>query len=114
MLSVGVGPLSLSIGHLLLVLAFVVALIVGALTGRKEKTPVAGTLADIFLVAMVSGLRKNTPGVTLGSIEEALGRGDYNHITLLRSLDTALANSQKLGDHELPGQRCPRILQFSH
>ena len=54
MLSVGVGPLSLSIGPLLLVLAFVVALIVGALTGRKEKTPVAGTLADIFLVAMVS------------------------------------------------------------
>lgn len=54
MLSVGVGPLSLSIGHLLLVLAFVVALVVGALTGRKEKTPVAGTLADIFLVAMVS------------------------------------------------------------
>ena len=54
MLSVGVGPLSLSIGHLLLALAFVVALIVGALTGRKEKTPVAGTLADIFLVAMVS------------------------------------------------------------
>jgi len=54
MLSVGVGPLSLSIEHLLLVLAFVVALIVGALTGRKEKTPVAGTLADIFLVAMVS------------------------------------------------------------
>lgn len=54
MLSVGVGPLSLSIGHLLLVLAFVVALTVGALTGRKEKTPVAGTLADIFLVAMVS------------------------------------------------------------
>lgn len=54
MISVGVGPLSLSIGHLLLVLAFVVALTVGALTGRKEKTPVAGTLADIFLVAMVS------------------------------------------------------------
>ena len=54
MLSVSVGPLSLSIGHLLLVLAFVVALIVGALIGRKEKTPVAGTLADIFLVAMVS------------------------------------------------------------
>jgi len=54
MLSVGVGPLSLSIGHLLLVLAFVVALIVGALTGRKENTPVSGTLADIFLVAMVS------------------------------------------------------------
>lgn len=54
MLSVGVGPLSLSIGHLLLVLAFVVALIVGALAGRKQKTPVSGALADIFLVAMVS------------------------------------------------------------
>jgi thiol-disulfide isomerase/thioredoxin len=54
MLSVGVGPVSLSIGHLLLIFAFVVALCVGALTGRKEKTPVTGTLADIFLVAMVS------------------------------------------------------------
>lgn len=54
MLSISIGPLSLSIGHLLLVLAFVVALVVGALIGRKEKTPVAGTLADIFLVAMVS------------------------------------------------------------
>lgn len=54
MLSVGVGPLSLSIGHLLIVLAFVVALIVGALTGRKQKTPISGSLADIFLVAMIS------------------------------------------------------------
>ncbi|MGF2736869.1 prolipoprotein diacylglyceryl transferase family protein [Marinobacter sp. DUT-1] len=54
MLSVGVGPLSLSIGHLLLVLAFVVALVVGALTGRKQKTPISGSLADIFLVAMIS------------------------------------------------------------
>ncbi|HLV77945.1 MAG TPA: TlpA disulfide reductase family protein [Marinobacter sp.] len=54
MLSVGVGPLSLSIGHLLLILAFVVALLVGALAGRKEKIPVAGTLTDVFLVAMVS------------------------------------------------------------
>ncbi|MCG7200162.1 TlpA family protein disulfide reductase [Marinobacter pelagius] len=54
MLSVGVGPLSLSIGHLLLLLAFVVALIVGALTGRKQKTPISGSLADIFLVAMIS------------------------------------------------------------
>lgn len=53
MLSVGVGPFSLSIGHVLLVLAFVVALIVGALTGRKQKTPISGSLADIFLVAMI-------------------------------------------------------------
>ncbi|AXS83846.1 TlpA disulfide reductase family protein [Marinobacter sp. Arc7-DN-1] len=53
MLSVGVGPFSLSIGHLLLLLAFIVALIVGALAGRKEKLPIAGPLADIFLAAMV-------------------------------------------------------------
>ncbi|WP_372965922.1 prolipoprotein diacylglyceryl transferase family protein [Marinobacter sp.] len=54
MLSVGVGPVSLSIGHLLLVLAFIIALLVGGLTGRKQQTPVSGTLADIFLVALAS------------------------------------------------------------
>lgn len=53
MLSVGVGPFSLSIGHLLLVLAFIIALIVGALAGRKENLPISGALADIFLAAMV-------------------------------------------------------------
>ncbi|HEY9119092.1 MAG TPA: TlpA disulfide reductase family protein [Marinobacter sp.] len=53
MLSVGVGPFSLSIGHLLLILAFVVALIVGALAGRKENLPISGALADIFLATMV-------------------------------------------------------------
>jgi thiol-disulfide isomerase/thioredoxin len=54
MLSVGVGPVSLSIEHILLILAFGVALLVGAIAGRKQKTPVAGSLADIFLVALVS------------------------------------------------------------
>ncbi|MFB2764019.1 prolipoprotein diacylglyceryl transferase family protein [Marinobacter shengliensis] len=54
MLSVGVGPVSFSIGHLLLVLAFIVALVVGGITGRKHGTPIAGTLADIFVVAMLS------------------------------------------------------------
>ncbi|MCR8914338.1 TlpA family protein disulfide reductase [Marinobacter panjinensis] len=53
MLSVGVGPFSLSIGHLLLVLAFIIALIVGALAGRKENLPISGALADIFLAAML-------------------------------------------------------------
>ncbi|EON91953.1 redoxin domain-containing protein [Marinobacter lipolyticus SM19] len=53
MLSVGVGPFSLSSGHLLLILAFIVALIAGALAGRKEKLPVSGTLADIFLTAVI-------------------------------------------------------------
>ena len=53
MLSVGVGPLSLSVEHVLLMIAFAVALVAGAIAGRKGKIPVAGSLADIFLVAMV-------------------------------------------------------------
>src|SRR5690606_3454528 len=53
MLSIGIGPLSLSIGHLLVMFAFFVALVVGAIAGRKEKTPIAGALADILLAAMV-------------------------------------------------------------
>jgi len=53
MLSIGVGPFSLSLGHLLLALAFVVALIVGALAGSREKLPISGALADIFLAAMI-------------------------------------------------------------
>ena len=52
MLSIGIGPLSLSIGHVLVMFAFFVALVVGVVAGRKEKTPLAGTLADILLVAM--------------------------------------------------------------
>ena len=54
MISVGVGPLSLSIGQLLLAFAFVIALIVGMITGRQYQTPVTGTLFDIMLVAMAS------------------------------------------------------------
>jgi thiol-disulfide isomerase/thioredoxin len=41
-------------GPLLLVFAFVVALIAGAIAGRKEGVPIAGTLADILLVALLS------------------------------------------------------------
>jgi len=54
MLSVNLGPLGLPMGHLLLVFAFVVALIAGAIAGRKEGIPIAGTLADILLVALLS------------------------------------------------------------
>lgn len=54
MLSVNLGPLSLSLGHIVLILAFVIALIVGALAGRKQQTPVTGCLSDILLVAVVS------------------------------------------------------------
>lgn len=53
MLSVGVGPLSLSVGQLLLILAFIVALIAGAVAGRKRDLPISGALADIFLAAFV-------------------------------------------------------------
>ena len=53
MLSVGMGPFGLSIGHLLLMLAFIIALIVGALAGRKENLPISGALADIFLAALL-------------------------------------------------------------
>ncbi|BES69456.1 TlpA disulfide reductase family protein [Marinobacter nanhaiticus D15-8W] len=54
MLTVNLGPLSLPTGHLLLLLAFIVALVVGGLSGRKQKTPVAGMLSDILVVAAVS------------------------------------------------------------
>ena len=53
MLSVNLGPLSLPMAQLLLISAFVVALIVGAITGRKEGIPIAGTLSDIFLFSLV-------------------------------------------------------------
>lgn len=54
MLSVNLGPLSLPLAQLLLISAFVIALIVGAITGRKEGVPIAGTLSDIFLASMVA------------------------------------------------------------
>ena len=52
-MSVSIGPLSLSIGHLLLVIAFGLALLVGGVLGRKYRVPVAGSVADIFVVAML-------------------------------------------------------------
>lgn len=54
MLSVNIGPLSLPMSQLLLISAFVIALIVGAVSGRKEGVPIAGTLSDIFLASMVA------------------------------------------------------------
>ncbi|MEO9589186.1 MULTISPECIES: TlpA disulfide reductase family protein [Marinobacter] len=53
MLSVGMGPFGFSIGHLLLMLAFIIALLVGSLAGRKENLPISGALADIFLAALL-------------------------------------------------------------
>ncbi len=54
MLSVNLGPLSLPLAQLLLISAFMIALIVGAITGRKEGIPIAGTLSDIFLFSLVA------------------------------------------------------------
>ena len=51
--SVAIGPLGLSIGQLLIILAFGVALIAGALIGRRHRIPVADTLFTLLLVAMV-------------------------------------------------------------
>ncbi|MCM0613763.1 TlpA family protein disulfide reductase [Marinobacter sediminum] len=53
MLSVSLGPLSLSIGHLLIITAFALALLVGGFLGRRYRVPVAGSVADIFVVAMI-------------------------------------------------------------
>ena len=52
-MSVSIGPLSLSIDHLLLVISFGLALLVGGVLGRKYRVPVAGSVADIFVVAML-------------------------------------------------------------
>src|SRR5690554_5583927 len=54
MLSVNLGPLSLPLAQLLLIGAFIVALIVGAITGRKNGVPIAGELSDIFLFSLLS------------------------------------------------------------
>ncbi|MFY0991088.1 TlpA family protein disulfide reductase [Halomonas sp. C05BenzN] len=51
--SIAVGPLGLSIGQLLLVLAFVIALVAGALIGRRHRTPTADTLLTLLLVVLV-------------------------------------------------------------
>lgn len=53
-MSISIGPLSLPIGHLILVIAFALALLVGGLLGRKYRVPVAGSVADLFVVAMLS------------------------------------------------------------
>jgi thiol-disulfide isomerase/thioredoxin len=75
MLSIGIGPLSLSIGHLLVMFAFFVALVVGAIAGRKEKTPIAGALADIFLFAMV--------GARIGFVVRYFGEYQGNWLDML-------------------------------
>ncbi|WP_404365076.1 prolipoprotein diacylglyceryl transferase family protein [Marinobacter sp.] len=54
MQTVSIGPLGFSFAHLLLVFSFVVALLVGALYGRKHGVSTGGTLVDTLLVALVT------------------------------------------------------------
>lgn len=51
--SIAVGPLGFSIGQLLIILAFGIALLAGALIGRRHRTPTADTLFTLMLVALV-------------------------------------------------------------
>lgn len=54
MLSINLGPLALPLGQALLLIAFILALVVGAVVGRKNRIPVAGPLSDIFLATIVA------------------------------------------------------------
>ena len=53
MQSVAVGSVSLSVNHLLIVLALAIALVVGGLLGRRWQVKVSGSLLDIFVGSMV-------------------------------------------------------------
>lgn len=54
MLSVNLGPLSLPVGYVLVLLALLVALVVGALLGYRDKALITGIISDIFLIGMLS------------------------------------------------------------
>ncbi|WP_027962240.1 TlpA disulfide reductase family protein [Halomonas halodenitrificans] len=51
--SVAVGPMGFSIGQLLIILAFGIALLTGALIGRRHRTPTADTLFNLLLIALI-------------------------------------------------------------
>lgn len=50
--SIALGPLGFSIGQLLTVAAFCIALMVGALLGRRHRIPVVDTLLTLLLLAL--------------------------------------------------------------
>ncbi|MBA2778449.1 TlpA family protein disulfide reductase [Billgrantia kenyensis] len=50
--SLALGPVGISIGQLLIVLAFFMALLAGALLGRRYRTPVADTLFTLLLLGL--------------------------------------------------------------
>lgn len=51
--SVAIGPLALSLGQLLLVFALAVAIVTGALVGRRQRIGVSDTLFTLVFVALV-------------------------------------------------------------
>lgn len=51
--SIAFGPMGLSISSLLIVFAFLMALLVGSLIGRRGKIPVSDTLFTILFIALV-------------------------------------------------------------
>lgn len=53
MSSIAMGPLSLSIAQVLMLVAFGVALFAGAVAGRREQVSVGGPLTDILLWSLV-------------------------------------------------------------
>jgi len=53
MTSVIIGPFSLPIGYIMLMLAFAIAIVVGSLVGWKARRSVVSKLGDIFLVTVV-------------------------------------------------------------
>ncbi|MEP4548497.1 MAG: TlpA disulfide reductase family protein [Saccharospirillum sp.] len=53
MTSVIIGPFSLPIGYIMLMLAFGIAILVGSLVGRRTRSSVISKLGDIFLVTVV-------------------------------------------------------------
>ena len=53
MSSIAVGPLSLPVAQVLMIVAFAVALFAGAVAGRREQVSVGGPLTDILLWSLV-------------------------------------------------------------
>jgi len=53
MLSISVGPLSLPLDRLLLLLSFAIAIFVGNIVGRKNNQSADGKIATLFIVSML-------------------------------------------------------------
>ena len=53
MYTIPIGPLSLPLDRVLLIVSLAVALIVSAIVGRNTKTKADGSIASIFIVSMI-------------------------------------------------------------